>query len=288
MLLLWVGCGKNDSSAPKPTPGPDPKPDPKPNEKRGLFLLSTDWSERTDGIELPSDYFVQIGDSLFTLQQVLQNYEVNMPEGHYPLYVYHFAEQIFIEGTVATVATATRGGVTIEAMPGWLFTGYADVTIEKNQRHPVHVVMQQQTRELIITLTPQGANANQIASIDATLSGVTQSWDFLQNKPVGNPAIIQPNFIKQEDGSWQAKVRLLGVLGEEQLLTTSFSFYSDMPRQSGIKSDLSSLLLNFNALPDAKVPFSLQAVIQKENHELGFTYTISDWEYAPPIDGIAQ
>ena len=135
--------------------------------------------------------------------------------------------------------------------------------------------MQQQVRQLTLTIKPQGGTTDRIISITSELSGVAGAWNFDTNQPVGNPATVKLVFTKQNDGTWQATVWLLGVTGTEQKLTTTLSFTGGTPGDLTETSDLSAVLTGFNS--DKKTPLTLSATVVETQTGAGFTATINDW-----------
>lgn len=248
--------------------------DPLPSTE-GKVLLTTDWSQRTDGVTIPDAYTVRLGEKTITLYETTMKSAESFQVGVYRMFIYHTPDNISIVGNVATVAIESKKLSTIQATPGWLFTGVAEVKVTSGWTNKVSVTMQQQIRQLTLAIKPQGGIASQIQSIDATLSGITPSWDFDTNQPVGTPVNVRPLFAKQSDGTWLATVRLLGVSGTQQQLSTLITFADQHIQPLSITSDLSTPLRDFNLLSDAKTPMTLQTEMTVS--EAGFSGTINDW-----------
>ena len=79
---------------------------------------------------------------------------------------------------------------------------------------------------------------------------------------------------------WTVTVRLLGITGNTQTLTATLTYADGNPQPTGLESDLTAALADFNA--DKTVPLTLggEAVVPDE---AGVTATIDDWQ--PGNDG---
>ena len=82
-------------------------------------------------------------------------------------------------------------------------------------------------------------------------------------------------------GKWTATVRLLGITGNTQTLTATLTYADGNPADTGLESDLTAALADFNA--DKTVPLTLVGTIAETPAEAGVTATIEDWQ--PGNDG---
>ena len=77
-----------------------------------------------------------------------------------------------------------------------------------------------------------------------------------------------------------ATVRLLGIAGDVQRLTTTLTYTDGNPQPTSLNSDLTAALDGFN---DGKTaPLTLGGTIAETPDEAGFTGEISGWE---KVDG---
>lgn len=159
-----------------------------------------------------------------------------------------------MSGSVATVAGASGNvdgaGLFIQEMPGWLFTGVTETTIEADTDHTLTVAMQQQVRQLTLFIEPTGSTTDRIERIESYLSGVASTLD-MDNGTHGTPLNVALAFSKVTEGAntgkWAATVRLLGVAGVQQKLDAKLYFAGDSPKPVTLDSDLTTELATFNA-----------------------------------------
>lgn len=238
--------------------------------EEGKIYLSTDWSEKMDGIHLDGRYMVLIGsDTLYF--NGLKNELPSYYPGSYSMYIYNPVLGITIKDGLATVAQ--ESGMLLPS-PGWLFSAYVDIQIENDSEREVEVKVQQQVRELTLVLKPTGGTKDRIKNIQAKLSGVAGQWDLKSNSAKGNGMEVPLQFNKQSNGDWTAIVRLLGCVGTSQMLSGSVSFQDGIPENLIISSDLSSSMKDFNQ--QKHVPLQLQAGFETQT-AVGFEVSIRDW-----------
>ena len=167
----------------------------------------------------------------------------------------------------------------ISNAPGWLFTSVQEVSIEADIDHELTAAMHQQVRELNIIIEPTGDAKDRIESIEGHLSGAAGAFDFATDT-YGAASDVALNFTKITEGSdagkWTATVRLLGITGDTQRLTATLTYADGNPADTGLESDLTAALADFNA--DKTVPLTLGGTIADTPTEAGFTATIGDWE----------
>ena len=205
--------------------------------------------------------------------------------GSYTLAAYNTPENITVSGTIATVAKAhgDAADLFISNAPGWLFTSVQEVSIEADTDHELTAVMHQQVRELNIIIEPTGDAKDRIESIEGHLSGAAGAFDFAAGT-YGAASDVALHFTKITEGSdagkWTATVRLLGIAGDTQRLTATLTYADGNPADTGLESDLSAALADFNA--DKTVPLTLGGTIAKTPTEAGVEAGITGWE---KIDG---
>lgn len=265
-----------------------------PHPDHGKVAVTVDWSNRGEGVDIPTSLEVNIGD--YTWEVNIGDYTgtetsaIQAPAhlfepGNYPLVTHNPANGIAVNGTTATVATTN--GSFITANPDWLLTAVQEVTINADTDHEFTVSMVQQVRELTLIIEPRGDAADRIESIEGKLSGAAGSMDFATDTH-GTPSEVELSFTKitsgADAGKWTATVRLLGIAGDAQRLTATLTYTDDNPRSHLLESDLTASLADFNA--DKTTPLTLGGTIAETPTEAGFSATITDWEKVTegPID----
>ncbi|MDO4846006.1 MAG: FimB/Mfa2 family fimbrial subunit [Oscillospiraceae bacterium] len=271
LVLPFTACTKDESSAPQPQP------------EQGKVTLTTDWSDRTEGVDVPTSYNVSLGDYTGTATETVYGIDHQFQPGSYRLVVYNTATNIAVSGTTATVASATGDGAGsfINSMPGCLFTNVQEVTIEKGGDHAVTARMKQQVRRLTLVIEPTGDAAPRIESMEGRLSCVAGSLDFADDTH-GTPSDVELHFTKLTEGAdagkWTATAWLLGTAGTGQKLTARLRFVDDNPLATTLESDLTTALAGFNG--DKARPLSITGKLTDTPSEGGFTASIEDWETA--------
>ena len=258
-----------------------------PHPDHGKIAVTVDWSARGEGIDIPAQWTVAMGDYTGTETSATHAPDHLFAPGSYTLVVWNPAEGITVSGTTATVAAATgnRAGTDafVDNAPGWFFTHTEQVSIEKDKDYPLTAVMQQQVRELTLMIEPAGDAADRIESIWGTLSGAAGTLDFATGTH-GTPSEVELHFTKitegDDAGKWMATVRLLGIAGDAQRLTATLTYTDGNPQPTSLNSDLTSALNGFN---DGKTaPLTLGGTIAETPGEAGFTGEITGWE---TVDG---
>lgn len=265
-----------------------------PHPDHGKVAVTVDWSNRGEGVDIPTSLEVNIGD--YTWEVNIGDYTgtetsaIQAPAhlfepGNYTLVTHNPANGIAVNGTTATVATTN--GSFITANPDWLLTAVQEVTINADTDHEFTVSMGQQVRELTLIIEPRGDAADRIESIEGKLSGAAGSMDFATDTH-GTPSEVELSFTKitsgADAGKWTATVRLLGIAGDAQRLTATLTYTDDNPRSHLLESDLTASLADFNA--DKTTPLTLGGTIAETPTEADFSATITDWEKVTegPID----
>lgn len=272
-LLLW-SCNVDDPIY--NTDHPD----------KGKITLTMDWSEMGTGITKPASYTISVAGYSTALSGDCNTFNKLFDPGTYAGIAYTDAEKITVSGTTATVESAS--GV-VDPSPGWLFTAHdPNVTITKDVDHQYTAVMQQQVRQLTLTIMPTGDSADKIESITATLSGIAGTLDFTTDTH-STPSNVTLTFTKivsgVDEGKWVATARLLGVMGAEQKLSGTITFTGGNPIDQQLESDLGTALAGFNT--DKKTPLTLGGTSVETPSEVGFTAAITGWTTVQDNGGIA-
>ena len=270
LLFSLGGCVKDELHD---TPHPD----------TGKVTVTVDWSDRGEGVDIPAEWTVTMGDYTGTETGTTHTPDYLFNPGSYTLAAYNTPENITVSGTTATVAPETGNGTYISNVPGWLFTSVQDVTIEADTDYGLTAAMHQQVRQLTLVIEPAGDAADRIESIEGALSGAAGPMDFATGT-YGAASDVALHFTKITEGSdagkWTATVRLLGIAGDTQRLTATLTYADGNPADTGLESDLTAALADFNA--DKTEPLTLGGTIAETPTEAGVEAGITDWE---KIDG---
>lgn len=252
-----------------------------PHPDYGKITVTADWSDRGEGVDIPAEWTVTMGDYTGTETGETHSPDYLFKPGGYTLAAYNTPEGITISGTTAAV-NAADGGFIVNT-PGWLFSSVQEVAIEADTDYSLTAVMHQQVRKLTLMIEPTGDAAERIESIEGTLSGAAGTLDFATGT-YGTPSEVELHFTKITDGDdagkWMATVRLLGIAGNLQRLTATLTYTDGNPQPTALESDLTEALADFN---DGKTaPLTLGGTIAETPGEAGFTGEITDWE---TVDG---
>ena len=252
-----------------------------PHPDYGKITVTADWSDRGEGVDIPAEWTVTMGDYTGTETGATHSPDYLFKPGGYTLAAYNIPEGITVSGTMAAV-NAADGGCIVNT-PGWLFTSVQEVAIEADTDYELTAVMHQQVRKLTLMIEPTGDAAERIESIEGTLSGAAGTLDFATGT-YGTPSEVELRFTKITDGDdagkWMATVRLLGIAGNLQRLTATLTYTDGNPQPTALESDLTEALADFN---DGKTaPLTLGGTIAETPGEAGFTGEITDWE---TVDG---
>ena len=218
-----------------------------PHPDYGKITVTADWSDRGEGVDIPAEWTVTMGDYTGTETGETHSPDYLFSPGNYTLAAYNTPEGITVSGTMATVAAADGG--CIVNTPGWLFSSVQEVAIEADTDYSLTAVMRQQVRQLTLVIEPTGDAAERIESIEGTLSGAAGTLDFATGT-YGTPSEVELRFTKITDGDdagkWMATVRLLGIAGNLQRLTATLTYTDGNPQPTALESDLTTALDGFN------------------------------------------
>jgi hypothetical protein len=244
----------------------------------GVITLTTDWSNRMQGVAVPESYQVRIGEEYDELLQGGTNLiDYPFSPDNYRIRIYNPVGAISVEGTKASVAL-TDGFA--DAEPDWFFTASEEMAIAGDKDESLAFVMQQQVRQLSFVFTVASNRTSRITGINAVLEGVAGSLDIDKGEVTGTPVSVKPVFKEQSEDVYQGTVRLLGVTGDTQTLRVKLSF------RGGVEVTLpavniSYLLADFNA--DKKAPLLLSTQIVENQTELGLTIAFGEWKKSQDI-----
>ena len=266
LLLAATSCVKDELHD---TPHPD----------TGKITVTADWTDRGDGVDIPAEWTVTMGGYTGSETGETHAPDYLFAPGSYTLAAYNTPENITISGTTATVAPETGNGTYISNAPGWLFTSVQEAIIEADTDHELTAAMHQQVRQLTLVIEPTGDAADRIESIKGSLSGAAGTLDF-STGTYGAASDVALHFTRITEGSdagkWTATVRLLGITGNTQTLTATLTYTDGNPADTGLESDLTAALQDFNS--DKTVPLILGGTIAETPDEADFTAIIEDWK----------
>ena len=266
LLLAATSCVKDELHD---TPHPD----------TGKITVTADWTDRGDGVDIPAEWTVTMGGYTGSETGETHAPDYLFAPGSYTLAAYNTPENITISSTTATVAPETGNGTYISNAPGWLFTSVQEAIIEADTDHELTAAMHQQVRQLTLVIEPTGDAADRIESIKGSLSGAAGTLDF-STGTYGAASDVALHFTRITEGSdagkWTATVRLLGITGNTQTLTATLTYTDGNPADTGLESDLTAALQDFNS--DKTVPLILGGTIAETPDEADFTAIIEDWK----------
>lgn len=253
-----------------------------PHPGKGRITVTADWNARGEGIATPESWNLSMGDYHGTETAATHAPEHLFEPGSYSLVAWNPATDISVSGTTASV-TSTADGC-ISGDPGWLFTSVQEVTIEADRDHAFTAAMQQQVRQLTLTIRFTGDAAERVEGISGRLSGVAGTMDFASDT-YGAPSSVALNFTKitqgENAGAWTATVRLLGITGESQQLTGGITYAGDNLPSTPVASDMTALLAGFN--DNKTVPLGLACDLETPT-QAGVTAIIIDWEVQEEVN----
>lgn len=253
-----------------------------PHPGKGRITVTADWSAWGEGIATPQSWNLSMGDYHGTETAATHAPDHLFEPGSYSLVAWNPATDISVSGTSASVTSTADGCISGEL--GWLFTSVQEVTIEADRDHAFTAAMQQQVRQLTLTIRLTGDAAERVEGISCSLSGVAGTMDFASDT-YGAPSGVALNFTKitqgENAGAWTATVRLLGTTGESQQLTGSITYAGDNIPSTLIASDMTALLAGFN--DNKTVPLGLVCDLETPT-QAGVTAIIIDWEVQEEVN----
>lgn len=253
-----------------------------PHPGKGRITVTADWNARGEGIAIPQSWNLSMGDYHGTETAATHAPDHLFEPGSYSLVAWNPATDISVSGTSASVTSTADGCISGEL--GWLFTSVQEVTIDADRDHAFTAAMQQQVRQLTLTIRLTGDAAARVEGISGRLSGVAGTMDFASDT-YGAPSSVALNFTKitqgENAGAWTATVRLLGITGESQQLTGGITYAGDNLPSTPIASDMTALLAGLN--DNNTVPLSLACDLETPT-QAGVTAIIIDWELQEEVN----
>ena len=207
--------------------------------------LTTDWSDRGEGVDLPSHYTVRTGE--WCLHEISEKTFViphAFQPGPHSIYIYNPAGNITVDGTTASLDVEDAY---MKTSPGWFFTSAFHLTVEKGKSYSISSVMQQRIKELRFVLFAKADVADRVSYIEASFNGVASQLDIRTGDPVGWPVAVRLDFARGSDSTFVASTRIPGIIGDTQLFTCRMGFDNAGLPDLSMLYDLHDLLEDFNA-----------------------------------------
>ena len=263
LLMLWVAlamlvssCSKDEDPLFKTT-----------HPEQGQIALRVDWSERGTDVLIPGSFTAVVGGQSLT---VADSAVFLLLPGNYSALLFSETDKVAVSGGIATVATTD--GIT-NALPGWFFSGVADITSVADRDDRLTVVMQQQTRELTIVLTVADGNADIIERVEGALTGIASTLDLATGE-YGGASTVEPVF-NISGNTITASLRLLGVTGDRQELTLQV-YIAGLPMS--LTLDLTEPLGGFNSRKNSPLTINSELNVQNAVHPTKGTINLTaDW-----------
>ena len=212
-----------------------------PHPDQGVVSVSVDYPQGAE----EGDYIVEVDGKPLDEGDNASN---PLAPGEHTVLVYNTPEGFTVTDGIAYVerVDSTRALVDlIDPLPETLYSGTKTVTVVADDTLHLDLSVVQRTRDLRLELTVTEGDPERIAAITGTLSGVAGAYDLRSETLHGEAVSTAPAFTRSGD-KIEADLRLLGTMGEAQVLTLRLSFLNGNPQDITIESDLTEQLAGFN------------------------------------------
>lgn len=224
-----------------------------PSPSQGSIILTTDWTQRGEGIPVPTGYTVEAASSTFILQAQETAIPALFAPGDITLLGYNLPEGVSIANGTATVARTTADGSLQRPDPGMLFGGTAVTTVIADDTVRVSLPMRQLFRRVQFELTITGGDPERITGIEARLEGAAPSVNISTgevagetiNAAAGNAVAVQIPFVRTGN-KLTAAIQMPGIIATAPQRTVITLAFTDGKRQTA-ETDVSEAFANFNA-----------------------------------------
>lgn len=265
VAVLLASCVKDDLYN---TPHPD----------KGAVVITTDWTEALAESTVPDTYLLRMDDG----KAVQASGETTvcpdlLAPGAHTLLIYNEPEGITVEGNTASIDL--KDGMLVP-LPDYLFSAEKQLDVMQDDTLRITIPMQRRLCPIILNLDLNGENADEIAKIEATLSGMAGSVDLRTGTP-GSESLTARLDVRLTEVKTRAtagnevemKCRVTGTAqGERQILTVKVTMEDG--QVSTITSDLTENLKDLNADME---PVRLEGSIEAPQ-DGNFSGTIKDWD----------
>ena len=240
-----------------------------PHPDQGVVSVSVDYPQGAE----EGDYTVEVDGKPLDEGDNASN---PLTPGEHTVLVYNTPEGFTVTDGIAYVerVDGTRALTDlIDPLPETLYSGTKTVTVVADDTLHLDLSVAQRTRDLRLELTVTEGDPERIAAITGTLSGVAGAYD-LRNETLHDEAVsTAPAFTRSGD-KVSADLRLLGTMGEAQVLTLTLTFTDGLTQT--VESDLTEVLAGFN---DSTTPFILKGNLHTPV-ESTFSGSIDGWQQA--------
>lgn len=212
-----------------------------PHPDQGVVSVSVDYPQGAE----EDDYTVEVDGKPLDGGD---NASAPLTPGEHTVLVYNTPEGFTVTDGIAYVerVDGTRALTDlIDPLPETLYSGTKTVTVVADDTLHLDLSVAQRTRDLRLELTVTEGDPERITAITGTLSGVAGAYDLRSETLYGEAVSTRPAFTRS-GGKVVADLRLLGTMGEAQVLTLRLSFLNGNPQDITIESDLTEQLAGFN------------------------------------------
>ena len=266
MVLSLTSCVKKDIFY---TPHPD----------KGAVVVTADWTEAPSETDVPQAWsFCINGGEVYQSAHPSQCYPELLAPGKYTLLVYNEPQGFTLNGTTAVVDSYSDG--LLVAQPEYLYSATRELEVLKDDTLRVTVPMKRLLSAVSMKVTLDGGNADNVADIEASLSGVSGSGELATGEISESPQAVRLDVKTAETASragagkeLELKCRILGVcVGYGQTLTVKIK--NKDGHISSVTSDVTEELEKVNT---DKQPVELEGSVSvsQDGH---FSGTIDNWE----------
>lgn len=265
LALLLASCVKDELHD---TPHPD----------QGVVSVSVDYPQGAE----EDDYTVEVDGQPLDEGDNASN---PLTPGEHTVLVYNTPEGFTVTDGIAYVerVDGTRALTDlIDPLPETLYSGTKTVTVVADDTLHLDLSVVQRTRDLRLELTVTEGDPERIASITGILSGVAGAYDLRSETLHGEAVSTAPVFTRNGD-KIEADLRLLGTMGEAQVLTLTLTF-TDGQTQT-VESDLTEVLANFNG--NMEQTFTVTGSLRTPTEAGLGGCTITDWTHGGGGSGSA-
>ena len=264
LALLLASCVKDELHD---TPHPD----------QGVVSVSVDYPQGAE-----DDYTVEVDGKPLDEGD---NASDPLTPGEHTVLVYNTPEGFTVTDGIAYVerVDGTRALTDlIDPLPETLYSGTKTVTVVADDTLHLDLSVAQRTRDLRLELTVTEGDPERIASITGILSGVAGAYDLRSETLYGEAVSTAPAFTRNGD-KIEADLRLLGTMGEAQVLTLTLTFTDGLTQT--VESDLTEVLANFNG--DMEQTFTVTGSLRTPTEAGLGGCTITDWTHGGGGSGSA-
>ena len=239
-----------------------------PHPDQGVVSVSVDYPQGAE----EDDYTVEVDGKPLDEGD---NASGPLAPGEHTVLVYNTPEGFTVTDGIAYVerVDGTRALTDlIDPLPETLYSGTKTVTVVADDTLHLDLSVAQRTRDLRLELTVTEGDPERIATITGKLSGVAGAYDLRNETLYGEAVSTAPAFTRNGD-KIEADLRLLGTMGEAQVLTLTLTFTDGLTQT--VESDLTEVLANFNG--DMEQTFTVTGSLRTPTEAGLGGCTITDW-----------